>query len=153
MSSPIAPLAGTSDPAPVPLPVAAADGAAKDGALAAARLARAEAAAVEFEAAMLTSFVEPMLPSEDNEVWGGTGAHAWRGLFARELAAEMAAAGGIGLADLVRPSLVAAASGTAGGADAEAPQSAASVPTTHIDTDPDTDPVTAAQLRHLLGAR
>lgn len=72
--------------------------------------ARAEATAVAFEAAMLTSFVEPMLPGADSAVWGGTGANAWRGLFAQEIAAEIARAGGIGLADTVRPVLLQSAS-------------------------------------------
>lgn len=71
---------------------------------------QAEATAIEFEAAMLTSFVEPMLPSEDSLVWGGTGSSAWRGLFAQEVAAELARAGGIGLADMIRPSLLEQAS-------------------------------------------
>ena len=66
----------------------------------------AEATAVEFEAAMLTSFIEPMLPSEESPVWGGTGASAWRGLFAQEVAAELARAGGIGLAEVVSPALM-----------------------------------------------
>lgn len=70
---------------------------------------RADAAAVEFEAAMLTSFIEPLLPDADSTIWGGTGASAWRGLFAQEVAAELARAGGLGIAEAVRPALTSAA--------------------------------------------
>lgn len=67
--------------------------------------ARRDALATQFEAAMLTSFVEPLLPAEDSEMWGGPSGSLWRGLFAQEIAAEIAEAGGVGLADMVRPVL------------------------------------------------
>lgn len=54
----------------------------------------------EFEAAMLTPLVEAMLPPEDAAVWG-EGGGMWRGLFAAELGAGIARAGGIGLAAMV----------------------------------------------------
>jgi Rod binding domain-containing protein len=61
----------------------------------------AEVAALgrEFEAAMLTPLVESMMPSGENAVWGERGA-IWRGLFAQEVAAEIARAGGVGIADM-----------------------------------------------------
>jgi hypothetical protein len=54
-----------------------------------------------FEAAMLSPLVKAMLPPEDSAVWGGSGGSTWRSFYARELAAEIARSGGIGIADIV----------------------------------------------------
>ncbi|WP_226578769.1 rod-binding protein [Acuticoccus sediminis] len=59
----------------------------------------------EFEAVALTSFVQHLLPSEDSIVWGGQAGRLWRGVFAQHLASEVAAAGGIGIADIINTTL------------------------------------------------
>jgi hypothetical protein len=99
-SPPAAPsrAARTDFSALVAVPVAPQDGAA---ALRAARARAPESPGEAFEAAMLVPFVAAMLPPEDSEIWGGTGGAMWRGLFADALAADVARAGGIGLAGMV----------------------------------------------------
>jgi len=62
--------------------------------------ASATALGRDFEAAMLAPLVEAMLPPEGGAAWGEGGA-IWRGLFAAELAGEIARAGGVGLASTV----------------------------------------------------
>lgn len=66
----------------------------------------------DFEAAMLAPLMEAMLPDERSAFWGGGGGRAWRGLFAQEIAAEIARAGGIGLAGAV-DDVIAESRGTA----------------------------------------
>ena len=56
----------------------------------------ANAAAVRFEAVVLQTFVEAMLPQEG--FGGGTAGHMWRGQMAEALADTLARSGGIGLA-------------------------------------------------------
>lgn len=80
-----------------------AQAAAVDGAMAlhAPRARPPETTGEAFEAAMLVPFVAAMLPPEDAEIWGGTGGAMWRGLFADAVAADLARAGGLGVAHLV----------------------------------------------------
>lgn len=62
------------------------------------------AAAQEFEAFVLQSFVEAMLPKEAASAFGGGTAGAfWRSLLAEHVARELARAGGVGIARLVAP--------------------------------------------------
>ena len=80
-------------------------GAPAPSATVAGRAARARTAGEEFEAVTLTAFVQHMLPNEDSIVWGGQAGRLWRGVFAQHLAAEVAATGGIGIADLINTML------------------------------------------------
>ncbi|GGE19749.1 hypothetical protein GCM10011390_43750 [Aureimonas endophytica] len=58
--------------------------------------------AQQFESFVLQSFIEPMLPKSDSSYFGeGTAGSIWKSMLAERLGAEMAAAGGIGIADLV----------------------------------------------------
>lgn len=57
---------------------------------------------VKFEAMVLQSFVQSMLPSEAQQVYGqGTAGEMWKSLLAEKLADTMAQRGGIGIADRV----------------------------------------------------
>ena len=66
------------------------------------------AAAEEFEAAMLMAMLKPIFEGvETSEPFGGgEGEKMWKGLLVEEYAKEMAAAGGIGIADEVRSELL-----------------------------------------------
>lgn len=56
-----------------------------------------------FEAMALTTFVQTMLPANADNVFGsGTAGSVWRSLLAEKIAGQMAAAGGIGIADQMR---------------------------------------------------
>lgn len=56
-----------------------------------------------FEAMALTTFVQTMLPDDADNVFGsGTAGSVWRSLLAEKIAGQMAAAGGIGIADQMR---------------------------------------------------
>lgn len=56
-----------------------------------------------FEAMALTTFVETMLPAGGDSVFGGgTSGRIWKSLLAEKIAAEMAYAGGVGIADQLR---------------------------------------------------
>jgi hypothetical protein len=56
-----------------------------------------------FEAMALTTFVETMLPASGEAVFGsGTSGNIWKAMFAEKIAAQMAAAGGVGIADQMR---------------------------------------------------
>ena len=68
-----------------------------------------DAAAREFEAVMLTAFLKPIFEGiETSEQFGGggEGEKMWQGLLVEEYAKEMAANGGIGIADQVRSELL-----------------------------------------------
>ncbi len=117
--TPISPLSALTNAAPLPaLPEpnagtpAAVDArnprfaeAIRAAAPAAERAALARSAGEEFEAVALTTFVQHMLPKDDSIVWGGEGGRLWRGVFAQHLASEVAATGGIGIADLINTML------------------------------------------------
>jgi flagellar protein FlgJ len=66
------------------------------------------AAAEEFEAVMLTAMLKPIFEGvEISEPFGGgEGEKMWKGLLVEEYAKEMAASGGIGIADQVRSELL-----------------------------------------------
>lgn len=72
---------------------------------AAARALEAKSVGREFEAVALTDFVEHMLPDDESIVWGGQAGKLWRGVFAQHLASEVAASGGIGIADIINSML------------------------------------------------
>jgi Rod binding domain-containing protein len=56
-----------------------------------------------FEAVALTSFVQEMLPKQAGAVFGtGTAGDVWKSMLAEQIAAEMARAGGIGIADRLK---------------------------------------------------
>jgi flagellar protein FlgJ len=59
----------------------------------------------EFEAMVLSSFVETMLPQNTDATFGtGTAGQIWRSMLAQQIATQMAAAGGIGIAAQLRSS-------------------------------------------------
>jgi flagellar protein FlgJ len=70
--------------------------------------AAVDAAAQEFEAVMLTAMLKPVFEGvEISEPFGGgEGERMWKGLLVEQYAKEMAAAGGIGIADQVRSELL-----------------------------------------------
>jgi Rod binding domain-containing protein len=70
--------------------------------------AAVNAAAEEFEAVMLTAMLKPIFEGvEISEPFGGgEGEKMWQGLLVEEYAKEMAASGGIGIADQVRAELL-----------------------------------------------
>lgn len=58
--------------------------------------------AQQFEAFVLQSFIEPMLPKDDSAYFGeGTAGSIWKSMLAERIGAEMAAAGGVGIAEMV----------------------------------------------------
>lgn len=62
----------------------------------------ASGAFVQFEAMVLQNFVEKMLPSDAENVYGtGVAGEMWKSFLAQELGTEMAKAGGIGISDRV----------------------------------------------------
>ncbi|MFK7791360.1 MAG: rod-binding protein [Devosiaceae bacterium] len=67
-----------------------------------------EASAEEFEAVMLSAMLKPIFENvEISEPFGGgEGERMWKGLLVEEYAKEMAATGGIGIADQVRAELL-----------------------------------------------
>ena len=63
-----------------------------------------------FEAMVLSTFVEGMLPQSSEAVFGtGTAGQIWRSMLAQQVASEVAKAGGIGIADQLRDAASAAA--------------------------------------------
>lgn len=66
----------------------------------------------QFESFVLRSFVETMLPKDNSSFFGsGTAGGIWRSMMAERLGDEIAAAGGIGIADLLAESRDVAAAG------------------------------------------
>jgi len=64
-----------------------------------------EKAYQNFEAMVLSSFVETMLPQNADATFGaGTAGEIWRSMLAQQIATQMAAAGGIGIAAQLRSS-------------------------------------------------
>lgn len=56
----------------------------------------------KFESFVLRSFIENMLPSENSSFFGtGTAGNIWRSMLAERIGDEMAASGGIGVADMI----------------------------------------------------
>lgn len=82
--------------------------------------------AEEFEAVMLTAMLKPIFEGiETSEMFGGgEGEKMWKGLLVEEYAAEMAATGGIGIADQVRSELLRIQEESQAGPAASAPAAA-----------------------------
>lgn len=60
---------------------------------------------VEFEAFVLQSFIEAMLPKNAESVFGsGTAGGIWKSMLAEKLGAELARSGGIGIAQTIAAS-------------------------------------------------
>jgi Rod binding domain-containing protein len=93
---------------PLPVAIANADGP-LTSAPASAHAPRAEspaahAAAQEFEAFVLQSFIEAMLPRNAESVFGsGTSGAFWKSMLAEQLAKELTRSGGVGIARLIAP--------------------------------------------------
>lgn len=66
---------------------------------------RAKDTPKEFEAFVLQSFIQEMLPKTANDVYGsGIAGDIWRSMLSEKLAYQVAERGGIGIADQVRSS-------------------------------------------------
>lgn len=62
--------------------------------------------AEKFEAMILTQFVETMLPKDAEMVFGkGTTGEIWKSMLAEQVANQLAASGGIGVADIISDTL------------------------------------------------
>jgi len=60
----------------------------------------------KFEAMILTQFVETMLPDDAEMVFGkGTSGEIWKSMLAEQVANQLAASGGVGIADMISDSL------------------------------------------------
>lgn len=82
-----------------------------------------------FEAMALTTFVQTMLPDNADAVFGsGTAGSVWRSLLAEKIAGQMAAAGGIGIADQMRAADDRRQAGLNGSADVPATDETLAVP-------------------------
>lgn len=67
-----------------------------------ARMSPAAEAFTKFEAVVLQTFVQTMLPKETESVYGqGVAGEMWQSLLAEQLANQMAARGGIGIAERI----------------------------------------------------
>jgi peptidoglycan hydrolase FlgJ len=75
--------------------------------------AKARAAAQEFESVFLNTMLQPMFTASktENAFNGGAGGELWRSLLTDEYAKSFSKAGGIGIADHVYRSLIAAQEG------------------------------------------
>lgn len=63
--------------------------------------ASAETPARAFEAMVLGQMVESILPDAESVFGGGSAGSIWKGFLAQEIGAELARAGGVGIADMV----------------------------------------------------
>ncbi|PVB62697.1 rod-binding protein [Labrenzia sp. 011] len=62
--------------------------------------------AEKFEAMILTQFVETMLPEESEAVFGeGSTGEIWKSMLAEQIANQIAASGGVGIADMISDTL------------------------------------------------
>ncbi|WP_269581826.1 rod-binding protein [Roseibium sp. Sym1] len=60
----------------------------------------------KFEAMILTQFVETMLPDDAEMVFGkGSAGEIWKSMLAEQVATQLAASGGVGIADIIKDSL------------------------------------------------
>lgn len=65
-----------------------------------------KSAAEKFEAMILTQFVETMMPQGAEAVFGeGTTGEIWKSMLAEQVAGQLAASGGVGIADFISNSL------------------------------------------------
>ena len=70
----------------------------------------------QFEAFVLQSFIENMLPEDNEAVYGnGLAGGMWKSMMAEQIANQLAKAGGIGIADRVLTDYYARNQGDAGG--------------------------------------
>ena len=84
-----------------------------------------------FEAFVLQTFVEAVLPKDTDGIFGkGMSGSVWRSMFAEQIAGQIAKAGGIGIADAVLAAHPAGAAGPASDGDA-APAYQAAAPVRH----------------------
>lgn len=67
---------------------------------------KAKSPGEEFEAMILTQFVETMLPDDAEMVFGkGSAGEIWKSMLAEQVATQLAASGGVGIADMIEDSL------------------------------------------------
>lgn len=65
----------------------------------------------DFEAMILTQFVETMLPDNAEMVFGkGSAGEIWKSMLAEQVATQLAASGGVGIADMIKDGLTQAPS-------------------------------------------
>ena len=65
---------------------------------------RSQQSLKEFEAYVLQTFIESMLPKESENTYGkGNAGSIWRSMMAEQIAGEVAKAGGVGIADYLLP--------------------------------------------------
>jgi len=84
-----------------------------DGLRASDRPGTMRAVAQEFEAFVLQSFVEALLPQTDAFFGTGTAGAFWRSMLAEHVARELARGGGVGIANLIEKDLVERSGGDA----------------------------------------
>lgn len=61
-------------------------------------------ALVQFEAFVLQSFIQSIMPQESTAVFGeGTAGEVWKSMLAEKIALQVAEAGGIGIAKMIAP--------------------------------------------------
>jgi flagellar protein FlgJ len=59
---------------------------------------------VQFEAFVLQSFIQAILPKDAAEVFGeGTAGEVWKSMLAEKMALQVAEAGGVGIAKMIAP--------------------------------------------------
>jgi len=67
---------------------------------------KAKSPGEDFEAMILTQFVETMLPDNAEMVFGkGSAGEIWKSMLAEQVATQLAASGGVGIADMIKNSL------------------------------------------------
>ncbi len=90
----------------------------------------------KFEAMVLSTFVESMLPANSAVYGSGNAGGIWRSMLAQKLGDQVAQAGGIGIAAKIAPkhTEVSGADAATGATGAVATQIAAAVPATSADT-------------------
>lgn len=58
----------------------------------------------QFEAFVLQSFIQSMLPSDGSQIYGeGTAGQVWKSMLAEKMAQELSERGGIGIAKMIAP--------------------------------------------------
>ncbi len=62
-------------------------------------------AARQFEAFVLQSFVDAMLPRESGAFGRGIAGYIWKSMLAEQIATELARSGGVGIARLITPAI------------------------------------------------
>lgn len=115
----ISSLSGLSGLAAAPSTSAAIRGAAGDF------RTKAKAVSEQFEAVFLNTMMQPMFAGANNGPFsGGPAAGVWRSMLTDEYAKSFASTGGIGIADHIYKSLIAAQEGRPGAPDSKKPEMA-----------------------------